>query len=73
MKVALLTQERPTPFTNGIFGPAWVHWFKKRHPNLALHKSQGLDVARAKGLCPTNVSTFYANLQERYEKHDYPP
>ena len=73
LKVALLTQERPTPFTNGIPGPAWARWFKKRHPNLALRQSQGLDVARAKGLCPTNVSTFYANLQELYEKHDYPP
>ena len=72
LKVALLTQERPTPFTNGIPGPAWARWFKKRHPNLALWQSQGLDVARAKGLCPAKVSTFYANLQELYEKHDYP-
>ena len=73
LKVALLTQERPTPFTNGSPGPAWARWFKKRHPNLALRQSQGLDVARAKDLCLANVSTFFANLQELYEKHDYPP
>ena len=73
LKVALLIQERPTPFKNGISEPAWACWFKKRHANLPLCQSQGLDVARAKGLCPANVSTFYRNLEELYEKHQYPP
>ena len=73
LKVALLTQERPTPFTNGVQGPAWVWWFKKRHPALSLQQSQGLDVARAKGLCPENVETFYKNLEDLYAKYQYPP
>ena len=70
LKVALLTQERPTPFTNGIPGSAWVRWFKKRHHILALRQSQGLDVAQAKGLCP---ETFYKNLEDLYAKYQYPP
>ena len=73
LKVALLIQERPTPFTNGILESAWVLWFKKRHLDLALCQSQGLDVTRAKGLCPKNVDTFYKNLEELYKKYHYPP
>ena len=73
LKVALLTQKRPTPFTNGIPRPAWLRWFKKRHHALALRQSQGLDVARAKGLCPENIQTFYKNLEELYKKYQYPP
>ena len=73
LKVALLTQERPTPFTNGILRPAWVRWFKKRHLALALCQSQGLDVARTKGLCSENIETFYKNLEELYKKYYYPP
>ena len=53
LKVALHTQERPTPFTNGIRGPAWAHWFKKRHPNLALRQSQDLDVAQGQVFMPS--------------------
>ena len=73
LKIALLTQERPTPFTNGVPGPAWVRWFKKRHLALSLRQSQGLDVARVKGLCPKNVETFYKNLEDLYAKYQYPP
>ena len=69
LKVALLTQEKPTPFTNGIPGPTWVRWFKKKHPALALQQSQGLDVARAEGLCLENVETFYKNLKDLYAKY----
>ena len=68
LKVALLTQEKSTPFTNGIPGPTWVHCFKKRHPNLALCQSYAnLDVARAKDLFLANVSMFYRNLEELYK------
>ena len=28
LKVALMTQERPTPFTDLIPGRGWLHWFK---------------------------------------------
>ena len=73
LKVALLSQERATPFLNGIPGYRWLRWFQKRHPILTARQSQGLEVSRATGLCAENVATFYKNLQELYEKYKYPP
>ena len=29
LKVALMTHERPNPFTDGIPKRGWLHWFKK--------------------------------------------
>jgi hypothetical protein len=59
------------PFKDGIPGPGWLCWFCKRHPELSLWMSQGLDAGRARGLCPNNVSIFYENmgtmLQRGYE------
>ena len=72
LKVGLLTQERVTPFTDGIPGPLWLRWFKKRHPSLILRQSQGLEVARAKGLSVENVNTFYRNLEELYGRLSLP-
>jgi hypothetical protein len=71
LKVATITQERVTPFTEGIPRKSWVRWFKKRHPDLTLRSSQGLEFARARGLCPENVASFYANLQNLYMTHRY--
>jgi hypothetical protein len=34
---------------------------------------QGLKVKCAKGLCPTNVNMFYANLVKAYNLHKYQP
>jgi hypothetical protein len=48
-----------------------VRWFKKRHPDLTLRTSQGLDCARARGLCPENVASFYSNLEKLYRIHRY--
>ena len=73
LKVALLTEERPSPFTDGIPGRGWLCWFKKWHPGLTLRQTQGLEIARVKGLCAKNVASFYKNLQELYDKHQYPP
>ena len=39
LKVALLTQEKVTPFKDGIPGNSWFIWFKKRHPNLTTRQS----------------------------------
>ena len=72
LKVAFITQGRDTPFTNGIPGPSWLRWFRRRHPNLSLRLAQGLDNNRAKSLCETNVKTFYDNLRAMYEQHNYP-
>ena len=73
MKVALITQERPTPFTNGIPRHGWLRWFKKRHRNLTIRQSQGLEFSRAKGLNAKTVQGFYHNLEKLYEKYRYPP
>ena len=35
-KVAEITQESLTSFTNGILGKSWLKWFRTRHPNLVL-------------------------------------
>ena len=72
LKVALMTQERPTSFTDGIPGRGWLRWFKKRHPDLTRRQAQGLEIERAKGLYVENVASFYSNLQELYEKYQYP-
>jgi hypothetical protein len=72
-KVFELTQTRPTPFTDGIPGSSWVKWFRRRHPYLTLRSSQGLELARARGMCPENVSTFYENLKLLYTQHNYAP
>jgi hypothetical protein len=61
IKVAEATQLYQTPFTDGIPGRGWLRWFKHRHPKVSLRLSQELDAGRAKGLCPSNVATFYEN------------
>jgi len=68
VKVAEATQLRMTPFREGIPGQGWLRWFRKRHPEITLRMAQGLDVGRAKGLCPINVATFYENLQIMLER-----
>jgi hypothetical protein len=62
IKVAETTQLHDTPFIVGIPGHGWLRWFRRRHPELSLRMSQGLDASRAKGLCPEHVSSFYDNL-----------
>ena len=52
-----------TPFIDGIPRPNWLCWFKKRHPELSLRMSLGLDAGKARGLSPENVSIFYKNLE----------
>ena len=72
MKVYEITKNRWTPFKNGILGGGWMRWFKRRHPELTLRASQVLETARAKGLCESNVASFYNNLEELYKDHTYP-
>ena len=73
LKVALLPQERPTPFANGIPGRGWLRWFKSRHLGLTIGHSQSLEISRAKGLNAQKVQGFYKNLHKLYQKHGYPP
>ena len=72
LKVALLKHENITSFKNRILGNSWLTWFWKRHPNLTTRQSQELEFARAKGLCAKKVASFYKNLQQLYDKHNYP-
>jgi hypothetical protein len=51
----------------------WFKWFWKRHPELVLWLAQGLDTNRAKNLNVGTVSTFYNNLKELLDKHQYKP
>ena len=73
MKVYEITQSRWTPFRNGIPRNGWMHWWKRRHPNLTLRVSQALESARARGLCAENVRSLYENLQHLYSLHQYSP
>ena len=72
LKVPEMVQDRVTPFRDSILGNGWIKWFKKRHPNLTLRLSEGLEFSRAKGLCPENVRSFYSNLEQLYNKENYP-
>ena len=65
-KVVEITQERVTPFKDGVPGESWVRWFRARHPKLVLRVPQGLDHKRARGLNPKNVANFYKNLKALY-------
>jgi hypothetical protein len=73
MKAAQLTQHRETPFRDGIPGRGWLKWFRKRHPELVLRLAQGLDTNMAKNVNAGTVSTFYNNLKELLDKHQYEP
>jgi hypothetical protein len=73
LKVAEMTQQRETPFTNDIPGESWLRLFKNRHPEFTLRNSEALEVGRAKGLCPLNVASFYENLTYLYSEHNYGP
>jgi hypothetical protein len=71
LKVAMMTQDRNTPFTNGVLGIGWLHWFRRRHLELSMRLAQGLDAKYARGLCAENVSSFYENLSSLYAKYEY--
>ena len=49
-KVAEMTQERWTPFKDGIPRRGWLRWFCNCHPKLTLRSPQGLEEGRARGL-----------------------
>jgi hypothetical protein len=73
LKVAMITQDKDTPFTDGILGLGWLRWFKRRHPELSVRMAQGLDAKRAQGLCTENVKSFYDNLAYLYATYKCSP
>ena len=72
LKIAEMVQDRVTPFCDGIPGNGWIKWFKKRHLNLILQHSEGLEFSRARGLCLENMRSFYCKLEQLYNKENYP-
>jgi hypothetical protein len=73
INAAQLTQHRETPFKYGILGRGWLKWFRRRHPELVLRVAQGLVTNLAKNLNAKTIATFYNNLQELLDKHQYRP
>ena len=74
LKVALATQTRFTPWSvTGLPGKGWLRRFRIRHPEIATRRSQGLDVSRARALCPIIAESLYENLEQLYSAHNYPP
>ena len=57
-KVAEITQDRITPFKDGIPGLSWMRWFRARHPELVFRMPQGLDHKRARAVNPEIVQFF---------------
>ena len=57
----------------------WRSWerllrrFRRKHPELATKRSQGLEVVRARLLCSTTAETLYSNLEFLYTSYNYPP
>jgi hypothetical protein len=64
LKVLEITQERQTPFKNGIFRWGWFRWFKNCKFYLSFLITHGLEVVCVKGLCLVNVELFYTNLEQ---------
>ena len=72
-KVAEITQDRITPFKDGILGQSWMRWFRARHPELVLRMLHGLDHKRARAINPEIMAIFFGNLEALYLQHNYPP
>ena len=74
LKVATATQTRSTPWSaRGVSGKEWLCRFRSRHPEISSRHSQGLEVARARALCPIIAENLYANLERLYTAYSYPP
>ncbi|CAM6011913.1 unnamed protein product [Sphagnum balticum] len=58
LKVAEITQSRPTPFTKGIPGDSWWNLFKRRHPDLSIGVTEGmLNSNRSLSTVPNHIIT----------------
>ena len=74
LKVATAIQTREMPWSAaGLPGTGWLRRFRSRHSEIASRRLQGLEVARARSLCPATVETLYGNLETLYRTHNYPP
>ena len=71
-KVAEITQERDTPFRNGIPRESFLQWFRARHPHLIQRVLESLDHKRARAVYSESVVEFYSNLGSMYNAYHYP-
>ena len=72
LKVALVTQSRKTPWNaTRILEKGWLRSFTLRYHEIAIRRSQILEVVRARGLCPTTIETLYSNLEYLYSSYNY--
>ena len=51
-------------------GGSWPKWFLKRHPDLKMKKTQGLEMAHAKALNQFAVGEFFDMLDELIKEYD---
>ncbi|CAK9861575.1 unnamed protein product [Sphagnum jensenii] len=63
LKVAEITQSRPTPFTKGIPGDSWWNLFKRRHPDLSIGVTEGILNSNCSLSTVPNHTTTPLNVQ----------
>ncbi|CAK9198581.1 unnamed protein product [Sphagnum troendelagicum] len=63
LKVAEITQSRPTPFTKGIPGDSWWNLFKRRHPDLSIGVTEGMLNSNCSLSTVPNHTTTPLNVQ----------
>ena len=74
LKVTTTLQTRFTSWSaRGVPDKGWLRRFCSRHPEIASRRSQGLEVARARALCPITAESLYANLERLYTTYTYIP
>ena len=70
-KVSQICQGRQNPFKDGFPGKSWWFGFKKRHPDLVLLITEGLDRDITLNFCLVVVNNFYNTLFSAYDQHSY--
>jgi len=65
MKVAKLTQIRPTLFKNGILGNFWSNWFKHPHLDLVFELLNDWMYVRHK-VSQVNHATFFNKIYKHF-------
>jgi hypothetical protein len=72
-KVAKITQEKGKRLPRMSFQGRLVQIVQGTNPNLLVKVAHSLELGHVKGLCPTNVESFYTNLTQEYNLHNYMP